>query len=312
MGSIYMANPVPVKYVGKCRPCNRPVVMKFADADNPDRLYASAVNKIPCPDCKSSCDAELMYGAVNKMTCDDRCMGAYGKQCVCGCGGINHGGVWSEVLENIPAHVVEAYYKDQERRKQVAKTKEDNKKSGRNAEFVSWYKDNSEDVEIIRAYTGNNPFILGAQAKVGYQVQEILSPNYLSAVVRVIGEEAARLVKENEKRQAALRSDYQGMPGCTLVRTLTVTDVIHVKDNYAFVPRGSDIPTKPLYKFTDGDGNVYLWFASKYQAKLRKDGTFTVNDVWKTGDVFKVTAKVKKHDEYEGIKQTVVNYVKVV
>lgn len=305
MGSIYMTNPVPVKYVGKCIPCNRPVTRPFGDS-----LYRNAQDIISCPDCNGKCVADLMYGAINRMSCDDRCMGAYGKECVCGCGGVNHGGVWSEVITDIPAHIVEAYHKDQESRKKAAQTKADNKAAANISEFTSWAVEYADDVMAVRAYTGNNSFILDAQAKVLDLI--ILQPNYLSAVIRVIKEESERVIKELEKRRAALNSVHQGNEGEVIYRDLTVTDIINIKDIYAVVPRGSDIPTKPLYKFTDADGNVYIWFASKYQVNIGKDGTFGVNDGWKVNDTFSVSAKIKKHDEYEGIKQTVINYVKVV
>lgn len=305
MGSIYMTNPVPVKWIGKCERCIRPVVKMMEDGE-----YPTPVIRTGCPDCGSLCDVELMYGAVNRMTCDDRCMGAYGKQCVCGCGGVNHGGVWSEVIENIPAHVVEAYHKDQERRDKAAQVKRDKADAKNMSEFTSWAVANADDVLAVRAYTGDNTFILDAQAKIDNQV--ILSPNYLKAVVRVIDEVYERMVKETERREASLNSTHQGSVDEKITRTLTVTSIIHIKDMYTFVPKGQDVPTKPLYKFTDADGNVYVWFASKYQVKLRKDGTFGVNDAWKVGDIFTVSAKVKKHDEYEGVKQTVINYVRVV
>lgn len=300
-GSIYMAGATPVKYIGKCEPCNRPVSSKVGNITYPNKQ-----DIITCPDCGNKCTGELMYGVVNRMVCDDRCMGAYGPKCVCGCGGVNHGGIWIEVLDNVPAQFIEDYRKDQERRQRVAEKKREKKEAERNKEFVIWGADHFDDLVTIEAYTGDNYFICGAKEKIARR--EILSDNYLAAVLRVIAEETARIEKEN----AAKRSTYQGNEGEVIKRTLTISAIIHLEDHYAVHYKNQPVPTKPMYKFTDEAGNVYVWYASKYQANTRKDGTWSTSDVWKTGDVYTVTAKVKKHEEYKGTKQTIIYYIKVV
>ena len=59
-------------------------------------------------------------------------------------------------------------------------------------------------------------------------------------------------------------------------------------------------PEKPnnLTHFTDGKGNLFVWFTTKAI-------TFNV------GDSFLMEAKVKKHDTYNGIDQTAISYVKL-
>lgn len=299
-GSIYMAGATPVRYIGKCEPCNRPVSSELGNV-----TFHNNQDIITCPDCGNKCTGDLMYGVVNRMVCDDRCMGAYGPNCVCGCGGVNHGGIWIEVLDNVPAKFIEAYREDQKRRQQAAQKKREKREAERNKDFVIWGADNFDDLVTVNAYAGNNPFINGAKEKL--ERREILAPNYLSAVIRVIAEETAR----EQKEAAAKLSTYQGNEGEVIQRTLTITAIIHLKDHYARVPRGQEIPTKPLYKFADEAGNVYSWFASSYQVKPGLK-SFSVDDVWKIGDTYTVTAKVKKHEEYKGTKQTVIYYVKVI
>lgn len=55
-----------------------------------------------------------------------------------------------------------------------------------------------------------------------------------------------------------------------------------------------------MLRFIDGDGNIFVWFAS---------GGIDWVDV---GDKLVVKGTVKKHDEYNGVKQTVINRVKPV
>jgi hypothetical protein len=275
-----------------------------------DGKYYGSHELIACVDCGEACDAELMYGVTDKMVCDDRCMGAYGPNCVCGCGGVNHGGIWSETIENVPASVIEAYHRDQERRAKAAATKAENKAAKKVNAFVLWGSKHVDDLAVVFGYTGDNSFVLQAQAKV--EANEILSDNYLKAVVRVVDEEIAEMVKREAQRQVALHSEHQGEVGEKITAVLTVVAIIRMVDKYAHVYRGQPIPTKPLYKFTDDRGNIFAWFASSYQAKVNADGTFGINDVWEVGDTFTIVANVKKHDEYEGIKQTVITRAKVV
>ena len=56
-----------------------------------------------------------------------------------------------------------------------------------------------------------------------------------------------------------------------------------------------------LYKFTDVDGNRFTWFAS---------GAYPLGDVMAGAEV-KIKATVKKHDEYQGVKQTTLTRCKL-
>ena len=89
MGTIYMTSARPTTgYLGRCGPCMRPV--RDTAIGGSDHLAIS------CPDCGQALTAQRVYGTTNAMECDPRCEGAYGPICVCGCGGVNHGGSWSK------------------------------------------------------------------------------------------------------------------------------------------------------------------------------------------------------------------------
>lgn len=59
-----------------------------------------------------------------------------------------------------------------------------------------------------------------------------------------------------------------------------------------------------IYRFRDGAGNVFVWYASARQ--YNGDG-----DSIGTGDDVTITATIKKHDEYKGVKQTVITRGKI-
>jgi len=69
----------------------------------------------------------------------------------------------------------------------------------------------------------------------------------------------------------------------------------------------NDYGTTWFHRFLDENGNVAVWYGS---LPLEYKVGVGMKDV-QIGDVVKVKATVKKHDEYKGIKQTVVNRCKV-
>lgn len=60
-----------------------------------------------------------------------------------------------------------------------------------------------------------------------------------------------------------------------------------------------------LYKFTDTNGNVFVWFASKPFERVNADGI--IEDVT---NVSRIKATVKDHTEREGVKQTIITRCK--
>jgi len=60
-----------------------------------------------------------------------------------------------------------------------------------------------------------------------------------------------------------------------------------------------------LYKFTDTDGNVLVWFASKPLERVNENGVY--EDVT---EVSHIRATVKEHNERDGVKQTIITRCK--
>jgi hypothetical protein len=68
--------------------------------------------------------------------------------------------------------------------------------------------------------------------------------------------------------------------------------------------------TTTLYKFTDAEGNVIVWWASKpfCPGPVNPDHHI-VNEEIEVGQRVRVKGTVKKHEEREGIKQTTLSRV---
>ena len=75
-------------YLGVCERDNRPVRFEY-----PLDMGPSA--EIPCPECTLPVAGERMHAVTTALTCDESCRAARRPWCECGCGGINHGNVWT-------------------------------------------------------------------------------------------------------------------------------------------------------------------------------------------------------------------------
>jgi hypothetical protein len=66
--------------------------------------------------------------------------------------------------------------------------------------------------------------------------------------------------------------------------------------------------TTTIHTFVDSENHLLVWFASASLGVENEDGIWVYA---KVGDKFKLTGTVKKHDTYNGNKQTVINRCKV-
>lgn len=95
--------------------------------------------------------------------------------------------------------------------------------------------------------------------------------------------------KQKAKAEAAARSQYVGNIGERIQFIARQIDEVTSFDTM--------FGTTYLYKMLDGDGNVFVWFASgKYN----------------TGENVLVKGTVKEHSEYDGVKQTVLTRCKYI
>lgn len=96
------------------------------------------------------------------------------------------------------------------------------------------------------------------------------------------------LIREKE---AEVPSEWVGSVGDKLIVTVTIRGVRFIEAQYG---------TTVLYTFKDQDGNLYKWFASRE----------ALGD--KTGEVVTIKATVKGHEEFRGMKETLLTRAKEV
>lgn len=145
-------------------------------------------------------------------------------------------------------------------------------------------------------YTGNvGPYRLTIEEHKHFNKGHSL----LGIDLRPEGEYEAEL--EEERRLAELRdfsnSEWVAEPKKRLDLNLTLVDVYEFEGySYSYYDDG----TTYLYKFRDDDGNCIIWKTKKFMVDWMH------NDMW---DVVETRARVtvKSHDEYRGVKQTIIN-----
>ena len=97
-------------------------------------------------------------------------------------------------------------------------------------------------------------------------------------------------VRKAEAREALPESNWVGDIGNRItIKYVTLDNIRELDGNFGITY---------LHKMTDADGNELVWFASK-------------NNLCKVGDTINMTATVKRHGEFNGRKNTVVNRAKV-
>ena len=88
-------------------------------------------------------------------------------------------------------------------------------------------------------------------------------------------------------------SEFQGEIGEKIKVELTITSINGYDNGYGW---------SNIYKMVDSDGNVYTKFGTINER-------YSDTDEVKEGSVIKVTAEVKKHNEFRGKKETVLGRV---
>lgn len=145
-------------------------------------------------------------------------------------------------------------------------------------EFVEWSKPHKKLLGDIAAATGNS-FLANLSVKLMGKSQ--LTERQLEA--------AATAIKRQKQREVEGRaSEYVGEIKKRIEFEAEVTGVYGTEGFYGHTD---------IVKCKDADGNQFTWFASDYTNLER-------------GDRMTIKGTVKKHDEYRGIKQTVLTRCK--
>jgi hypothetical protein len=110
--------------------------------------------------------------------------------------------------------------------------------------------------------------------------------------------EQSKLKRVELQRQNDSASEYVGKLGERSNFTVTFESSRVVSAGYTY-----NDPDVVMYKFKDEAGNILVWFTGS------APGDFSING---SGSKYSVRATVKRHQEYRGIKQTVVNRLNIV
>ena len=135
-------------------------------------------------------------------------------------------------------------------------------------------------------------FNLGVAVRMGYVVSKNMG--LVASLVSAYSREVEKVIADKVRAEEAADLTHEGVVGqrrgfeaCRVVGTRSW------EGHYG-------VTTLVRFRMDSGKGNHVNWFASG-----------DVTDDWEIDHVYDITGTVKKHDEYKGTKQTVVNRVKL-
>src|SRR6266702_128479 len=178
-------------YLGRCDRCVRPV-----RADLP--VDKGKMTVIRCPDCNGELAAERLVVVTTTQDCDASCRGAYGRDCNCGCSGVNHARLWgmrlksdelpeSEVLEQMAALV--RFYNNQVAILQRMADKEDKASRARSVAFNAWIEQADHEELVFGILASESPRLASIKALINNN--EIPHPPQVNLARYILAEEKA-------------------------------------------------------------------------------------------------------------------------
>lgn len=133
-------------------------------------------------------------------------------------------------------------------------------------------------------------------------VTEIRSAGIVASLIATYRREREREFEREKEREIGGNSDWVGELDKRIDVTLTV---VWLRDFHGYYG------VTTMHKFLDGDGNVLVWFASNpfiIPHEESEDGTTAMVQ----GGTYELRGTVKRHDERDGIKQTILTRITVV
>lgn len=137
-------------FLGVCKPCRRP--KRETDTGYPLSGWADK-HSASCVQCGGPVEMQRVYGVEIGMQCDDRCSSATGQHCECACGGVNHGGIWSE-HDEILANALRQFRETQEKREMKKQERKKNREADKAEAFRAWcsQEPQKDTVDYLREY----------------------------------------------------------------------------------------------------------------------------------------------------------------
>lgn len=140
-------------------------------------------------------------------------------------------------------------------------------------------------------FAGDSDYVINLKAIIG---AEYVSPNNIgfavSAPQALARHEERTLIRQREQAEVA-ESNFVGTVKERLTLDVTLKTVRYIEGYYG---------TTTLYVLVDEQGNQFKWFASND----------VLGDIANVGKAFNITGTVKGHEEFRGVKETVLTRVK--
>lgn len=146
------------------------------------------------------------------------------------------------------------------------------------------------DFIVSDEFSGVSEYVTNLKAAVSAEYVSISNFGLVVSAPQAWTRHNEQTLIRKAQADAAAQSEHVGEVGAKIERDVTVTSVRYVASNWG---------TTSLYTLADTDGNVFKWFSSGSVLDDRE------------GDTVTITGTVKKHDEYRGVKQTVLTRCKV-
>ena len=169
-------------FLGVCPWDRRPV---RGTVENATGRYAM----IECPQCRRNIRGERLHATQNAEPCHGACISAYGPSCSCGCGGTNHGRLYTTTGEATDS-AIEQYRTDVVKRDAEARRRADKRRADKRAQFDAWAADHRDVIDFLRTTEIYNGFLDDVTLMV--ERYEPLTPNQAAAVRRFIATAAAK------------------------------------------------------------------------------------------------------------------------
>lgn len=178
------------------------------------------------------------------------------------------------------------------------------------AEIVKWVA--SDD------FSGNSGYVENLKVVCAAEFVESKHFGLLASAPATWSRHHENRVQRETVRQQVSQSEYVGQEGDKIEFTATISSVRYVAGDYG---------TTTLYTFVTPEGNSIKWFCSGKELKgpevvceeagwHPEYGHLAVGDIFrpdaKVGDVVALKATVKRHEEYQGVKSTLVTRAKEV
>ena len=137
------------------------------------------------------------------------------------------------------------------------------------------------------AFSGTGDYVINLKAVAAGEFVSFRNIGILASAPQAFARYQEQTLIRERKAKIGENSAHFGAVGTRYELAVTVVGVRYTEGDYG---------TTTIYTLVDADGNVFKWFASNDEVLGDKEG-----------ETFKIKGTVKKHDEYQGTKQTVLS-----